>query len=218
MPLPLTVEPFFEVLARYNPAIWPMQALAYALGLACVALAVRPTRRSSPLIAWALGLLWIFIGARYHLAFFRDVSPAASPAGVLFIVEGALLVLAGVVWSRLSFRLVPGPRPVAGLAFAVYALTLYPLLGHLAGHTYPRAPMFGVAPCPTAIFTFGMLLMTDQPVPAWLLPIPFVWSLVGLPAALSLRVPEDLALPVAGVATTAALALRDLRRPRAARA
>jgi hypothetical protein len=193
-----------------------MQALAYLLGLACVALAVRPTRRSSPFIAWALGLLWIFTGARYHLAFFDRVSPVAQPAGALFIVEGTLLVIAGVVWSRLSFRFVPGPRAVAGLAFAVYALTLYPLLGHLAGHMYPRAPMFGVTPCPTAIFTFGMLLMTDRPVPAWLLPIPFVWSLVGLPVALSLSVPENLALPVVGVAATAALVLRDFRPQRPA--
>lgn len=213
MPLPFRIEPFFEVFARYNLAIWPMQVLAYALGLACVALAVQPTRRSSPFIAWALGLLWIFTGARYHLAFFSAVSPAAIPAGVLFIVEGALFVLAGVLWSRLSFRLVLGPRAAMGLAFAVYGLTLYPLVGHLAGHTYPRAPMFGVAPGPTAVFTFGMLLMTDRPVPPWLLPIPFVWSIAGLPAALTPRAPEDLALPIAGVAATAAIALRDLRRP-----
>jgi hypothetical protein len=99
----------------------------------------------------------------------------------------------------------------------LYALTLYPILGRLAGHAYPRAPMFGVTPGPLAIFTFGLLLLTDRPVPAWLLPIPFVFSLVALPAGFYGRLPEDIAVPIAGAIGTAALVLRDLRRPRPAR-
>ncbi|MCC6552612.1 MAG: hypothetical protein IT372_06245 [Polyangiaceae bacterium] len=215
MPFPSASEPIFEVAARYNRAIWPMQALAYALGLASLALAARPTRRSSAMISWALGLLWIFTGARHGLAFFRTVSRTGAPEGAVFIVEGAMMFLAGVVWTRLSFRLAPGPRGALGLAFAVYALVLYPVVGYLAGHAYPRAFLFGVAPGPTAIFTFGMLLMTDRPVPIWLLPIPFVWSLFSLPIAIALRAPEELALPIAGVTATALLLARDLtsRRP-----
>jgi hypothetical protein len=59
--------------------------------------------------------------------------------------------------------------------------------------------MFGVAPCPTTIFTIGMLLLARGRWIAWLSIIPFLWSLVGLAAALQLGIPEDFVLPLAGV-------------------
>lgn len=37
----------------------------------------------------------------------------------------------------------------------LYALIGYPAFGYFAGHHYPSVPVFGVAPCPTTIFTIG---------------------------------------------------------------
>jgi hypothetical protein len=39
--VPFTVEAFFEAFARHDAAIWPGQALAYLLGGATLALAIR---------------------------------------------------------------------------------------------------------------------------------------------------------------------------------
>ena len=69
-----------------------------------------------------------------------------------------------------------------------------------AGHGLPRAGVFGVAPAPITIFTFGMLLMLEGGVPLYLLAIPVLWSLAGGSAAVFiLRIPEDVSLLVAGV-------------------
>ena len=60
--------------------------------------------------------------------------------------------------------------------------------------------MLGVAPAPTAIFTFGMLLMLEGRAPLHLAVIPFLWALAGGSAAvLLLGIPEDLSLLIAGV-------------------
>jgi Family of unknown function (DUF6064) len=48
----------------------------------------------------------------------------------------------------------------------IYAAALYPLLGLAMGHPSSELPMFGVTPCPVTIFTFGMLLLTDNLSPA----------------------------------------------------
>ena len=72
-------------------------------------------------------------------------------------------------------------------------------------------PMFGVTPCPVTIFTFGMLLLTRQPVPRLLLAIPGLWSLVGGSAAMLLRVPQDWLLLVSGAIAVALLIRRDRR-------
>ena len=85
----------------------------------------------------------------------------------------------------------------------------HPRIGALLGHGYPQSPSFGVAPCPTTIFTFGLLLWTDRPVPRPLLVIPLLWSLLGVSAAVSLGIKEDLGLVVAALLGTALLIWRD---------
>jgi hypothetical protein len=87
-----------------------------------------------------------------------------------------------------------------GLAFTLFAMVLYPLLGWLAGHGWPRSPVFGVTPCPTAIFTWGLLLLVHGRTPLRLTVIPLIWSLIGGSAAWLLKVPEDASLPVAALA------------------
>ena len=123
----------------------------------------------------------------------------------------AVLFAEAALRERVAFGATPSFRAVLGLALVAYAAVVYPIVGALLGHSYPRAATFGVTPCPTAIFTFGMLLLSKGPVPVRLLVIPFLWSLVGVSAALQLGIREDLGLVVAGVAGVALLARRQPR-------
>ncbi len=78
----------------------------------------------------------------------------------------------------------------------LFAAILYPLWGWAAGHGWPEMPAFGVAPCPTTIFTIGMLLMGPWQVVRWLLILPGLWAAIGGSAAVLLGVPQDLGLLV----------------------
>jgi hypothetical protein len=215
MRIPFTIDEFLAVFERYNLAVWPAQLAAYALGLAAVVLAWKGGRRASLGVALALAILWAFTGLGYHVSFFRAVNPAAGPAGALFVVEGALL-LAAAARGRLAFRWAAHPLPVLGAALVAYAMVVYPLLGALAGHGWPRGPSFGITPCPLVVFSFGLLLAAEARVPWWLLPIPALWSLLGASAALQLGIPEDHGLTFAGVVGTVLLAARNRRIVRAA--
>jgi Family of unknown function (DUF6064) len=42
------------------------------------------------------------------------------------------------------------------------------------------------------IFTFGLLLWTDARMPKWVLVVPLLWSVLGLSAATTLGMVEDL--------------------------
>lgn len=72
-------------------------------------------------------------------------------------------------------------------------------------------PTFGV-PCPTVIFTFGVLTWCLRPVPRSVLVVPVLWALLGVSAATSLGAVEDLGLPIAAL-----LALGVILRPLAHR-
>jgi len=211
MRIPFTLEQFLDVFARYNEAIWPAQIGAYVLGALVVALAVVRTRVSDRAVAFLLAASWAFVGGAYHMAYFSRVNPVADVFGAFFLLQAVLFIVAGAS-GRLTFGFASTPRHAVGLAFIAYAAVVYPLLGLAAGHAYPYAPMFGVTPCPTTIFTFGVLLLADDRVPRWLLPIPLLWSLVGVSAAVQLGFREDLGLVVAGVIGSVLIASRGATR------
>jgi Family of unknown function (DUF6064) len=68
--------------------------------------------------------------------------------------------------------------------------------------------MFGVAPCPTVIYTFGMLLWTSERVPGRLLIILTLWALIGSSAVFLLGIREDICLLIAAAIAMPFLLLR----------
>ncbi|HEU0079940.1 MAG TPA: DUF6064 family protein [Longimicrobiaceae bacterium] len=207
MRLPFSAEQFMGVFERYNLAVWPAQLLFYAAAVGVLVLVARPGEHGGRWISGVLAFLWAWMGVVYHWAFFARINSAAFLFAALFLLQAALFLAAGVLHPGLSFRARGGTRGLVGAALVGYALLGYPLVGRAAGHLYPAAPTFGL-PCPTTIFTFGVLLLAHGRVPLRLLAIPLLWSLVGTVGAFSLGVPQDYGLPVAAVAATALLVRR----------
>jgi Family of unknown function (DUF6064) len=207
MSLPFTVEQFFQVFAAYNTAIWPVQILAYILALVALVLSYSRSSWAGRAASGILGVFWIWIGVVYHIMYFRTVNPAAVGFGVFFVLQGLLFLLAGSIRGKLSFALTARPAPVVGAILIFYAMVGYPLLSSALGHSYPATPTFGLTPCPTTIFTFGLLLWTVPATPRYLLIIPFIWAIVGTSAAVQLDVQADYGLAIAAVAGVLAAVL-----------
>jgi hypothetical protein len=207
--LPFTIDQFLMVFEQYNQAIWPMHVLVYLVGIGVILCAVKKTRYADQIISVALAFFWAWMGIVYHLMYFSTINRAAIGFGILFIIQAILWLVFGVVRPKLSFRVEINPYSVTGMVLIVYAMLIYPIIGMLLGHGYPRSPSFGVAPCPTTIFTFGLLLLTSAKVPKFVLIIPFLWSLLGVWAALSLGIREDIGLLVAGMLSVGLLFWRD---------
>jgi len=204
MKIPFTVEQFFEVFARYNEGVWPTQIILNLLALAAIVLVLRPRPFSSPAIAAILSFLWGWTAIAYHFGFFTSINPAAWLFGALFLVGSLWFAWVGVIKGRLQFRLTGGIRGGAGVLLIVFSLIIYPLLGHLLGHRYPAVPTFGL-PCPTTIFTLGLLLLASAPLPRSVFVVPLLWSAIGALAAFRLGVLQDLGLLAAGLIGLAAV-------------
>lgn len=203
--LPFTREQFFEVFGAYNAAVWPAQWLAYGLGAVAVAAVLRASAPASRVVAAILAVMWCWTGIVYHGLFFSSINGAARLFALLFVLQGVAFVVEGVVRRRLFFAVRRDAWGAIGGALVAYAAVLYPLIGSVAGHAADRLPMFGITPCPVTIFTAGLMLLARPPLPARLVVIPALWSLIGGSAALLLGVPQDWMLPVAGVLLAASL-------------
>lgn len=198
MNLPFTVSEFFGVFRSYNEALWPAQALLLALGLAAMLLVRKPHRRSGLIISVILTFLWAWIAVAYHLVFFSRINPLAYVFAGVSLAGAAIFLGQGVFSRRLQFEWVPGVRRSLGVGAVAFALVIYPAWSWFAGHPYPSMPTFGL-PCPTTIFTIGLLAFLATPHPRIVYVVPILWCFVGAQAAFLLDVPQDLGLLVAGV-------------------
>lgn len=203
MELPFTPEQFFGVFERYNEAVWPTQVAIYIIAAIAIYLVFKPGKYSNKVVSGILAVMWLWVGIAYHWAFFASINPAAKLFGAFFVLQGLIFVFEGVFRNRISFAFAKDWRSMTGLVLAVFGPVAYPIIGYFLGHTYPSSPTFGL-PCPTTIYTFGMLLMTVR-LPKYVAVIPFLWSLLGFTAALSMGVKEDISLLLAGLIGFAAV-------------
>ena len=211
MSLPFSEEQFLRTFAEYNRGVWPAQlALATLPALAIFLAARRHSRFLDKLITAMLALLWLWMGVVYHLAFFTEINRAALLFGALFILQALLFFTVAFQKPSLTYRFRANIYGFGGAVLFVFALIVYPALGYALGHKYPAAPTFGV-PCPTTIFTFGLLLWIESRVPTWLMLIPLGWALIGASAALSLGMIEDFGLLAAGLFAFVLVLLRNRR-------
>jgi hypothetical protein len=195
MTLPFSRSEFFAVFARYNDAVWPAQLVLYALAIAVVILILRRSSTAARGTLLSLAALWLWMGVVYHAGFFASVNPAAIGFAAAFVVQ-AVLFLRLAVRGKVMVKLRNDPAGWAGGALVILGLIVYPLMSVAAGHRYPAQPTFGL-PCPTTIFTLGLMSWMLGSVPRHLFVIPVLWAITGSIAALELGVTEDLSLAAA---------------------
>lgn len=205
-----TEEQLLGVFAAYNALIWPMQIVAYLLGIAGFALAFRKSKLSNRLIPAILGFFWLWVALMFWLpAGGQGFAPGYFFAGIFFI-QG--LLFAFQAWKpRLIFGYQANLSAWTGIFFVLYALVGYPLFGTLIGHIYPYASPFGLTPCPLVAFTFGLFLLTAGKVPKALLIIPFCYALSGF-LWVSIGMVEDIGMILSGLVGIWLIWKRDARK------
>ncbi len=206
-PTQLNLSLVFE---RGNAAIWPMQLVCYASAAAMVGLALWPRRRASQFICLLAAADFAWMG----IVFFGVFDSGMHLAWVwvaTFILEAILFLVAGIVRRDLVFAPRWDLSSVLGAVFISIALVGFPIVELLSGYTLHSLTVFGLSPCTTVIFFFGLLLWARPPTPKYLLLLPLAWALDSAPT--------DLTLGIVAAITVGVLIWRDrtsIRQPVAA--
>ena len=192
---------YYRLFELYNAAMWPLQILALALGVALLGLLLRDTAWRGRAIAAILAACWLWVAWAYLWQRYDTINWAASYFAVGFAIEALLLIWMGIVRDRLGFLSGAGPVGAAGLCIFLFALVGYPLIGPLNGRPWRQAEIFGLAPDPTAIAALGVLVAAHRP--RWsLLIIPLIWCAISAATLWTMQSPDAVV-----VTATAALAL-----------
>ena len=209
-----TLNDILDLFARYNTNFWPLQIVAYVLGIAVIILAIRNTSYSNRVISGILAFFWLWNGIVFNWLYGSKYSPAAFAAVVLFVIEGLLLIVVGVFRNNLSFKMKADYYGIVGGLFVLYGMVGYPVIEYLLGRGYPQTAPFGLVSCPMTVFTLGLLLWSERAWSKYLLIIPFISSLSAL-IPISKGVVEDIGLMAAGLITVILILYRDRAKGRA---
>jgi Family of unknown function (DUF6064) len=213
--LPFTAEILFSSFEPYNRALWPLPMVAPALALVILALALRPVRHGDRALGALLALAWLWVGLGYFILHFAAFDFVAPIYGAFFVLEALLLGWSAVVRGRLAFRFRRDLFGWCGLALAFAAALAWPLADALLGQDWTSVRVVGLAPGPTAACTLGMLLLCAGRTRLHLAVVPLLWTLIAGATAWILSIPQDLALPLAGIGAFALLLLKNRREKRA---
>lgn len=193
----LNIEEFLNVLGSYNLKIWPLQIIAFLFGLVAVVFAFRKTKSSGKVILAILSLLWLWNGAVFCLLFWSTIYKLAYIFAALLVIQGALLIVA-LFRSDIVISFHPDWMSVIGIILIIYSMAGYQIFGYFLGHIYPNFFPFGLVPCPTTIFTIGLLMMTYEKIPGYYLIIPIIVSTGGF-MVVPMGILEDIGLILAGI-------------------
>ncbi|HEV2459390.1 MAG TPA: DUF6064 family protein [Ktedonobacterales bacterium] len=196
------------VFGRGNAAIWPMQLVWYAGAAAMIGLAFWPRwprRRASQLIC----LLAVAYVAWVGIVFFGVIDSGMTLWVVAFLLEAILLLVAGIVRRDLVFAPRWNLSSVLGAVFMFYALVAYPIIELLGGYPLRESPLFGLSPCVTVFFAFGLLLWARPPAPKYVLLLPLAWALQAAPGNIAMGHVPDFPLILVGMITAGLIIWRD---------
>jgi hypothetical protein len=198
MNVPFTTEQFFNVIKDYNVAIYPIQLILIVAGIFTIILIHSKLSFKNELTGGFLGILWIWTGIVYHLVFFTAINKAAYIFGGLFILQGILFLSDTFLRKNLEFEFKTQSKDYIAYFFIVFGLIIYPVLIYFLENSLQTTITLGL-PCPSTIFTFGFLILTNIKFSKYLLIIPSIWAVIGTSAAFNFGVYPDYLMIISAI-------------------
>ena len=150
----MDAEVFFNNVSTYNVSIFPMQIVTLVVAIILTYLLfVRPSTIVNKLIKIYLSFTFVWFVFMFP---FEGVYKIGF--GLVHIVI-AILFFIDIFTAKTEFKFpeTSGKRYFM-LFFIFSAFALYPLIEYMSGHIYPKVLLFGVAPCPTVLFSLALLI------------------------------------------------------------
>lgn len=198
--MPFSQEQFFNVFLRYNITVFPFQVILFAAGIFCLILIILKSRYAEKVTSYLLVILWLWTAVAYHIIFFSKINKAAIAFGALFIIQSLFFLLEFVVKKKLEFNYENKFNLFTGYFLILFGLVFYPLIGLYSGKEIGYIISLGL-PCPSVIFTFGVIIISNKNYTLYKLIIPVIWAFIGFFATFKFGIYQDIMLPVSAVLT-----------------
>jgi hypothetical protein len=114
------------------------------------------------------------------------------------VVQGLLILYNSLVTERLRFSYGTQIKDYIAYILIAYGLIIYPVIIFFVEGSFCETIVLGL-PCPSTIFTFGLIILTTQKFPKYLLIIPSIWAVIGLSAAIHIGVIQNVMIIISAI-------------------
>ena len=195
---------YYGLFALLNRHLWPLQPVALAWGIAIAVMALRGSPGMPRFATLMLAAAWCGVAWLYFVREYSTIHTYGRWFAGAFLLEAMLLALTAARAET------PAPARSSVLLAAgllALAIVVQPLVAPILGRPLVQAEVFGLAPDPTVVATFGVMLALRAP--WWVWPVPVLWVAYDAMTLHVLRAPEWIALPaIAAFSIVAALRWR----------
>ena len=199
--IPFNEEVYFAIFADYNLEIWPMQPIAYLVGIILFGLARYPFPFSGRIVLAAIALCWIYMAQNYLAVFLSQLLWATWILQILFYLQALILLVVAILPSRPEIRLTANNEGWTAVAIAAFVMIFYPMIAaQTGGHAWPATQLAGVAPLPSAVLTIALMVLAPPRRAILLVVVPALVVLIGSLLAIGLGIWEDLVLAAVAAA------------------
>lgn len=186
---------FWQTIAGYNAATWPLQALLVVAGIVLTALLYR---RPSPRVKVAMKVYLALLNGWIAVAYYLWACAERPYSGVMALFWGVM----AAVWIydiAVNYTTFERTRKHDRIAFVFYLMPfVYPLFSLLRGLEFPMVTS-PVMPCSVAVFTIGLMLAFTHRINIFLVLFLCHWALIGLAKVYFFGIPEDFLLAASTV-------------------
>ena len=194
----MSAETFWSQVGAYNEATWPIQVvMIVAAAVLTYRVFARPGLETDAWMKAFLAFAFAWNGAVFFLVFCRN--PISMLIGTPLFAVVSVLFVVDMFAKKTRFRLPEGGWMRGFTIVWILLALLYPLIGWLLGHVYPKVllPLF---PCPLTVFATALVAAAVPSVDRKVLIALLPWGLLGLPKCFgALDCYEDCVLFAAGV-------------------
>ena len=168
---------YYRLFELYNQALWPWHVLPVCAGLLLLYLYKAKLAWSGRVIAVVLFISWLWVAWAFLYQRFYQIHVVANGYALGFVVQAVLIAWYGMLQNHFQIPKDHTRSTKTGLALVLIAVFIYPLIAVFTGRDAWSFEMFGLAPDPTVLATFGMLLMVRAR--WWLYILPVFWSIIS---------------------------------------
>ena len=150
----LNSEILLNNLEVYNNSIFPMQIIMLVVAIVLTYfLFSKPGSIVNKLMKAYLAFAFAWAGLMFPIYGFSKIIFT-----IYYLVLASLFII-DIFRVKIEFKLPEtNGKKYFVLFLIISAFVLYPVIEYISGHSYPRVPLFGVAPCPTIIFSLALLI------------------------------------------------------------
>ena len=189
------MEIFWNTIASYNAATWPVQILLTLVAATLTLLLyLRPTPGVRIAMKTFMAMLSFWIAGIYYLLY-GEQREHNDMLALFWAIMGCIWVYDLVVKHASLQR----THNHTGFALLLFAMPLvYPLFSLALGRTFPMVTT-PVMPCSVAVFTIGLMLAFSERINIVLAMFLCHWALIGFTKTYFFHIPEDFLLASSAV-------------------